>query len=134
MRKRLVLASPALALTVAALTLTRPAIAATELAGDPAAGHEIYKSVCSLCHSDQKGVIKIGPPLYGAFGRKAGTFPGFHYSDAVKNSGKTWDVPTLQVWEAGARKDIPGTKMSFPGLKTDKQINDMIAYLQTLHD
>ena len=46
----------------------------------------------------------------------------------------TWQVSNLQVWEAGARKMIHGTKMSFPGLKSEKQINDMIAYLQTLHD
>ena len=131
MKMSLVLAS----MMVAAAGLPRTAFAdAPTLAGDPAAGEQIYHQVCSLCHSNVKDTIKIGPPLYGSFGRKAGSFPGFHYSDAVKNSGITWDVASLRVWEAGARKDIPGTKMSFPGLKTDKQINDMIAYLQTLHD
>jgi cytochrome c len=130
MKTRLVLAS-----LVLAAGLPRAALAdAQGLAGDPAAGLQIYQHVCSLCHSNVKDTIKIGPPLYGAFGRKAGTYPGFHYSEAVKNSGITWDVASLRVWEAGARKDIPGTKMSFPGLKTDKEINDMIAYLQTLHD
>jgi cytochrome c len=128
MRIRLTLAC------LAAIGLAAPRAHADALAGDPEAGHALYKQICSLCHSDKKGVIKIGPPLYGAFGRKAGSFPGYHYSDAVKNSGYTWDVPTLQKWEAGAAKFIPGTKMSFPGLKSDKQINDMIAYLQTLHD
>jgi cytochrome c len=130
MKTRLVLAS-----LVLAAGLPRAAFAdAAGLVGDPAAGQQLYQQVCSLCHSNLKDTIKIGPPLYGSFGRKAGTYPGFHYSDALKSSGKTWDVESLRVWEAGARKDIPGTKMSFPGLKTDKQINDMIAYLQTLHD
>ncbi len=131
MKTRLVLAS----LVLAAAGLPRLAMAdAPALTGDPEAGKQIYQQVCSLCHSNVKDTIKIGPPLYGAFGRKAASYPGFHYSEALKNSGKTWDVESLRVWEAGARKDVPGTKMSFPGLKTDKQINDMIAYLQTLHD
>jgi cytochrome c len=95
-----------------------------------------------------KDTIKIGPPLYGAYGRQPGSYPTFHYSAALVNYGKTgstdpnvttgkpvtWQVSNLQVWEAGARQMIHGTKMSFPGLKTEKLRNDMIAYLQTLHD
>jgi cytochrome c len=105
------------------------------LAGDPEHGHQIYKQICSLCHSDKKGVIVIGPPLYGAYGRHAASYPGFHYSDALKTQAQwVWDVPHLLIWEAGARKMVPGTKMSFPGLKNPKDRNDIIAYLQTLHD
>ena len=130
MRFRVMIASLALA-----AALPRAAAAdSTPLAGDPVAGHQTFQQICSLCHSDKKDTIKIGPPLYGAYGRIAGTYPGFHYSDGVKAYGKKWEVENLRVWEAGARKMIPGTKMSFPGLKTDKDINDMIAYLQTLHD
>jgi cytochrome c len=103
------------------------------LAGDPAAGHKIFQQICSLCHSDKEGVIKIGPPLWGDYGRKAGTFPGFHYSDAIKAYGQVWSVATLQPWEESPRHVIPGTKMSFPGLKNPKDRNDIIAYLQTLH-
>ena len=138
-------------LAVLALTAALPRLAladSTPLAGDPEAGHQTFKQICSLCHSDKKDTIKIGPPLYGAFGRQPGSYPGFHYSADLANYGKTgntdpgntagqpikWEVANLQVWEGGARKMIHGTKMSFPGLKTDKQRNDMIAYLQTLHD
>ena len=145
MNTRLMLASLALAAAMNA----GPALATTEpLAGDPAAGHQTFQQICSLCHSDKKDTIKIGPPLYGAFGRQPGSYPTFHYSADLKNYGATgntdaantvghpitWQVANLQIWEAGARKMIHGTKMSFPGLKTDKQRNDMIAYLQTLHD
>jgi cytochrome c len=143
MSVRLMIASLALA-----AALPRAASADAALAGDPQAGHQTFQQICSLCHSDKKDTIKIGPPLYGAFGRQPGSYPGFHYSADLVNYGKTgntdpgntsgspikWEVANLQIWEAGARKMIHGTKMSFPGLKTDKQRNDMIAYLQTLHD
>ncbi len=134
---------------VLAAALPRVAFAGgTPLAGDPAAGQQTFHQICSLCHSDRKDTVKIGPPLYGAFGRQPGSYPGFHYSADLVNYGKTgntdpgntsgqpitWQVANLQIWEAGARKMIHGTKMSFPGLKTDKQRNDMIAYLQTLHN
>ena len=128
-------------LAVAAMALPRIAQAA-DLAGDPVAGKKTYQQICSLCHSDKKDTIKIGPPLYGAFGRQPGSYAGFKYSEDLQKYGKTgnnggpvtWQVANLQVWEAGARKMIPGTKMSFPGLKDPKQVNDIIAYLQTLHD
>jgi cytochrome c len=139
MNSRLILASLALAATINA----RPA-----LAGDAAAGHQTYQQICSLCHSDKKDTIKIGPPLFGAYGRQPGSYPGFHYSADLVNYGKTgntdpsnttgspiiWKVENLQIWEAGARKMLHGTKMSFPGLKSEKQRDDIIAYLQSLHD
>lgn len=117
---------------LAAAVLATPCLA--RAAGDPEAGHKVFQQTCSLCHSNVKGVVKIGPPLYGVFGRKAASYPGFNYSDALKASGKTWDAATLEQWEAGARKLVPGTKMTFPGLKEPQQIADVIAYLQTLHD
>jgi len=137
-----------LAVLALAAALPRIALAAEPLAGDPKAGEQTYHQICSLCHYNEKGKIKIGPPLYGAYGRQPGSFPGFHYSADLKNYGETgntdptntvghpitWQVANLQVWEAGARKMLHGTKMSFPGLKTEKQRDDMIAYLQTLHD
>jgi cytochrome c len=130
MRRSFMLAGFALCAAQAA-----PALAETPLAGDPAHGHQIYHQICSLCHSDKPGVVVIGPPLFGAFMRQPGSYPGYHYSDALKafGVGKNWDVATLQVWEAGARADVPGTKMSFPGLKNPKDRDDIIAYLQTLH-
>ncbi len=129
MSVRNLLAGLALSATIAA-----PALAAEPLAGDPQHGLEIYKHICSLCHSNKKGVIVIGPPLYGAYGRKVASYPGYHYSEALKAKDWTWDVPHLLIWEAGARKMVPGTKMSFPGLKNPKDRQDIIAYLQTLHD
>ncbi len=63
-------------------------------------------------------------------GRKAGTYPGYAYSDANKNSGITWDVATLKEYLKNPRAKVPGTKMIFPGLPKDEDIDNVIAYLK----
>jgi cytochrome c len=116
-----------------AAALPRMAMADDE--GDPAAGKRIYKSICTACHSNVKGRNgAVGPSLYGVYGAKAGQRPGFSYSAALKNSGLTWDTPTLLKWEAGAQKFVPGTKMTYSGLQSPQDRVNIIAYLKTLHD
>ena len=58
-----------------------------------------------------------------------GTDAGFHYSEAVKNAAVTWDAASLDKWLTDPKADIPGTKMTFPGLKDAKDRTDVIAYL-----
>jgi cytochrome c len=129
MRYDLIFAS----LVLGSLTAGRAYADASE--GDAEHGKHIYKSICTACHNNKKGVNgAVGPSLYGAYGAKAGQRPGYTYSDALKNSGLTWDTPTLLIWEAGARKMVPGTKMSYPGLTNPQDRIDIIAYLKTLHD
>jgi cytochrome c len=75
----------------------------------------------------------IGPSLFHVVDRHSGQIPDFHYSDANRNSGLTWNVATLDRYLTGPRELVPGTKMTFPGLKDSKQRADLIAYLETLH-
>ena len=72
----------------------------------------------------------VGPELNGVVGRKAGTVPGYNYSDANKNSGLTWDEATLTKYLKMPREVVPGTKMAFPGLPRDSDIANVIAYLK----
>ncbi len=97
-------------------------------------GHEVFNHICAQCHSDKKGVNRVGPSLYGVVGRKAGTEPGFAYSDAMKNFGKVWtaDELTHYLWDPQAW--IPGVAMHFAGLKRKWNRHAVIAYLETLHD
>lgn len=102
----------------------------TASAGDATAGAAVFKR-CMACHSvgpDAKN--SVGPVLNGVVGRPAGTYPGYDYSGANKNSGLVWDEPTLTTYLRAPRKLVPGTKMTFPGLKKDKDIADVIAYLK----
>ncbi|MCW2283274.1 cytochrome c [Rhodoblastus acidophilus] len=96
--------------------------------GDPEAGAKIFQK-CHACHNigpDAKNAV--GPVLNGIKGRKAGTYPGFNYSDANKNSGITWDEATFKEYIAAPQKKIPGTKMTFPGLPNEKDRDDIWAY------
>jgi cytochrome c len=108
-------------------------VAAQARAQDAAAGEKVFKANCSICHSAQPGRNMVGPSLFSVVDRHSGEIPGFHYSDANKNSGITWTVATLDRYIAGPREVVPGTKMTFPGLKDQKQRADLIAYLATLH-
>ncbi len=66
-------------------------------------------------------------------GRKAGTVPGFSYTSANKNSGVTWDEATLDTYITDPRKFIPGTKMTFAGLKDADDRKALIAFLKNQH-
>ena len=75
------------------------------------------------------GKNMLGPSLAGIMGRKAGAEAGYSYSPAMKQSGLVWDGKTLDAYLADPQKLIPGNKMPFPGLKTDHDRADVIAYL-----
>ena len=111
-----------------AWTLTGPA-----MAQDAAAGKAVFLQQCSICHSVQPGKNMIGPSLAGIVGRPAGQIPGFHYSTANKNSGLTFDAPTLDRYLTSPGTVVPHTLMSYGGLKNAQQRANLIAYLGTLH-
>jgi len=96
-------------------------------------GRQVYKQVCSICHEVAPDKNRTGPTLFGIVGRKTGSEAGFHYSDANKNAGLTWDAATLNSYLANPRGVVPGTTMAYSGLKDDKKRADLIAYLATLH-
>lgn len=102
-------------------------------AGDPAAGKNVFTR-CSGCHQVGPGAQNgAGPELNGIIGQKAGVVPGFAFSDAMKNSGITWDVPTLAAYLKSPRTVVPGNKMAFPGLPKAQDVADVIAYLATFN-
>jgi cytochrome c2 len=102
------------------------------MAADPAAGKAAFTSTCSICHSVQPGKNMVGPSLAGIVGRKTGSVPGFRYSPANQNANLTWDEATLDKYLQSPRTTIPGTTMTYGGLKDDTKRADLIAYLATL--
>tara|TARA_Y100000814_G_C12125543_1_gene332193 strand:+ start:240 stop:620 length:381 start_codon:yes stop_codon:yes gene_type:complete len=101
-------------------------------ADDVKKGKKLFKSKCGICHSIVKGKRKLGPSLFSVVGKKAGTEPKYRYSSAMKKSNLTWNETALDEYLANPRKKVPGTKMSFPGLKKESKRRDVIAYLKTL--
>ena len=98
--------------------------------GDYEAGKTLFAQ-CAACHTTtQGGPNMTGPNLYGIFGRKSGTAPGFSYSDGLAALGQTWDAPKIDTWIAGPKAVVPDTHMTFVGMKDPKNRIDTIAYLK----
>lgn len=124
--------APAAAQTPAAPAPAAPA-AAAPAAGDPAAGERVFAQ-CRACH--QVGPTArntVGPQLNGMFGRKAGSVQGFNYSPAYQRpevANKVWDEANFATYIRDPRSVTPGTRMVFQGLRNDRQIADLTAYLR----
>jgi cytochrome c2 len=101
-------------------------------AADPAAGKSVFSSQCSICHSPVSGKNMVGPSLFGIVGRKTALVSGFHYSPANLAANLTWDEATLDKYLQSPRTIVPGTIMTYGGLKDDTKRADLIAYLATL--
>lgn len=99
-------------------------------AQDAAAGEKLFAQ-CRACHQiGENAKNAVGPLLNGLFGRKSGSIEGYSYSPANKNSGITWDEATFREYIKDPKAKIPGTKMIYAGLKDDKKIDDLIAYMK----
>ncbi|MBR0695237.1 c-type cytochrome [Bradyrhizobium lablabi] len=99
-------------------------------AQDAEHGKTIFKA-CAACHATDQA-NRVGPGLEGIIGRKAGTAPGFHYSDAMKQSGIVWDAKTVDAYLESPQKVVPGNKMTYAGVKNPTDRTDLVTYLATL--
>lgn len=97
-----------------------------------AAASGIFKRYCAACHDTRPGKVKIGPSLAGIVGRRAGSEPGFNYSAAMRKSGVTWSMRMLDRYLTAPQTVIPGTKMSFIGVKDPEARHALVEYLATL--
>jgi len=103
----------------------------TTLGQDAAAGEQVFRRFCSPCHDvGAEAKTKLGPPLNGLDGRKAGTFEGFNYSEANKSSGIAWGAESFDKYIRAPMQEMPGTRMAFVGVKNEKDITDLWAYLK----
>jgi cytochrome c len=116
--------------TVSALIVLALSVAASAaLAQDVTAGKSSFNK-CLACHAIGEGAKnKIGPELNGLDGRKSGTAPDYSYSDANKNSGITWNEAEFKEYIKDPKAKVPGTKMTFAGIKNEKEINDLWTFV-----
>ena len=115
-----------------ALPPTTAAAAASQTtpAGDAGAGRQVFRK-CQACHSLDAGKNGLGPSLAGIVGEKAGTVSGYNFSAAMKASNLVWDAATLDAYLTDPQKVVPGNKMPFPGLKTERERSAVVALLAT---
>ena len=118
-----------LALSLLCFVATPPATAQ-----DAAAGQRVFNT-CRACHTiNEGGRAMVGPNLHGVVGRKAASIEGFRYSGPMREKaegGLTWTVENLRAYVRDPKAVVPGGTMSFPGLRNEQQMNDLLAYLQS---
>ena len=84
---------------------------------------------CAACHQLGNGENGIGPSLMNVLGRPAGQYPGYEYSEAMKNSGIVWTSDRLRQFLRGPQKMVPGTRMGLSGL-SGEDADAIVNYLE----
>jgi cytochrome c len=97
--------------------------------GNAVRGAELYEARCGACHS--VAADRIGPRHAGLIGRRAGSVPGFDYSDALRHAGFHWNAERLESWLTDPEALVPGQRMGYR-LGDEGDRADVIAYLSTL--
>jgi cytochrome c len=107
----------------------------TVLSAADVAGGKTISTKCEQCHDLSKGgPNKIGPNLFGVVDRARASHEGFAYSSAMKGKPGNWTYDELFKFIKAPGVDIPGTKMSFAGLRSEKDRINLIAYLRSNAD
>jgi len=109
-------------------------ITAVMALGDITSGEKIFKK-CAACHSINKGgKNKIGPALYNVVGRAVGGVDDYKYSKALASYGKEWTFKELNGFLTKPSSYLKGTKMSYAGLRKEKDRASVIKYLNQNSD
>lgn len=113
--------------------LTVALMTGTALAGDATKGAKVYKK-CVSCHMiGEKAKNRVGPHLNGIIGREIAALQDYKYSKAMVAYGETakiWSEDNLAAYLANPRKAVKGTRMAFVGLRKEKDVANVIAYLK----
>lgn len=119
-----------------AASVTTTALATPDTAGgpDPKHGQAVVQRTCAACHTfNQGGPTRVGPNLFGVTTRQIADVAGYNYSPALKShQGQHWDQGDLDAFLKSPRTFAPGTRMTFPGISSDQDRRDVIAYLESL--
>jgi cytochrome c2 len=123
---------PALFASIAGLIATTGVAAAQE--DLVAEGESVFRK-CQACHAIGEGAThRVGPQLNNVIGRQAGSLEDYNYSEAMQTAGQeglVWNEETLSEFLANPAGMVSGTKMVFPGLRQEEQIEAVIAFLKS---
>jgi cytochrome c len=92
----------------------------------------LFRTQCAACHSSEPGANKIGPSLFGVYGRAYGAAPGFRYPAASRDAVVVWTDESLDKYLTDPRSVLPRGAMPYAGLRNPAQRADILAYLQSL--
>ncbi len=112
-------------------TKAAPVVVASS--GNAEMGAGTFRKKCMGCHPiSEDGVNRTGPNLFDIIGREKASVAGYRYSSGLKRFGGTWTEKELNTFIAGPRVMVPKTKMTFSGVKKERQRNDIVAFLKSL--
>lgn len=101
-------------------------------AGDPVAGRAAFAK-CASCHQvGPSARAGFGPQLYQVIGRRAGSTADYKYSPAMANANFVWTEDKLRAFMKAPSEVVPGNRMRFWGIGSDRQIDDILAYLRSV--
>lgn len=112
--------------------------AVAETLGDAIKGAAIFDQQCKQCHAIGPGAKpRIGPPLTGLYGRRAGSIDGFAYSKSMARMGADgldWTIERLDAYIENPKALVSGTRMNYRGLSDPQQRHDLMAFLRSHSD
>jgi cytochrome c len=98
-----------------------------------AVGRGVFATSCAPCHTaSENGATRAGPNLYGIAGKPAASLASFAYSPALRNSGIIWTTEQLQAFIERPTRMVPGTRMTYAGVRDPEQAAAVVAYLESL--
>jgi cytochrome c len=106
------------------------ALVAGPAAGADAGHGKVLFETCAACHSDR--VDALGPSLRGVIGRRSASLDGFRYSGPMQRANLVWDEENLRAYIKDPQAKVKGNRMPFGGMSDPKDVDDVIAYLETL--
>ena len=120
-----------LAILALGLALGVHAAAPARAAGDAEAGRRAFAK-CASCHQVRIPRSSFGPHLHGVVGRPAAAATDFRYSAAMRKSGIVWNEEALRAFLRAPDKVVPGTSMRFRGIGSERELDDLLAYLRSV--
>ncbi|HLS59050.1 MAG TPA: c-type cytochrome [Paracoccaceae bacterium] len=110
----------------AAVLVAGPVLAQDDLAEK---GLGLFQQNCRQCHIVKEGEHRLGPSLYGVFGREVGSVEGFSFSSSLASSTRTWDAAHLDAFIANPSGVYGGTRMLYAGMSDPENRKALVAYL-----
>ena len=97
---------------------------------DELMGENFVKKNCSACHEfSLPHKNKIGPSLALLLNRKIGSLDGYKYSKAFISKEADWDLLNLYYFLKNPKEWMPGTRMSYRGIKKENDLINVLKYL-----
>jgi cytochrome c len=101
--------------------------------GDAAAAQQVFNNACRTCHTTREGDNRVGPTLYKIIGRKAGSLPGYGYSEAMKEADFVWDEAKLDRFIANPDGLVSGNSMKpYGGMASAADRANVISFLRSV--